>query len=122
MDNTEGKFCEYRDYAALAAELDKWREEHSQLVYENKVIFPTRIGVLQKGLADAAAENERLNHKLSRLLGAEQQWELVEPCEYARLKAEVERLRKGWDSSKQLLHKWVARENKRHAKAQKKKR
>ena len=60
VDNTEGKFCEYRDYAALAAELDKWREEHSQLVYENKVIFPTRIGVLQKGLADAAAENERL--------------------------------------------------------------
>ena len=60
IEDDTGPWVSHSDYAALAAELDKWREEHSQLVYENKVVFPTRIGVLQKGLADAAAENERL--------------------------------------------------------------
>ena len=62
VDNTEGKFCEYRDYAALAA------------------------------------ENEQLNYKLGRLLMAEKEWELVEPGEYARMKTEVERLRKAGDA------------------------
>jgi hypothetical protein len=41
------------------------------------------------------AEVERLNHKLGRLLGAEREWELVEPGHYAALKAENERLRSG---------------------------
>jgi chromosome segregation ATPase len=37
-------------------------------------------------------ENAQLKHKLGRLLGAQQEWTLVEPEHYARLKAEVERL------------------------------
>ena len=37
-------------------------------------------------------ENAQLKHKLGRLLGAEQEWTLVEPEHYARLKAEVEEL------------------------------
>lgn len=44
------------------------------------------------------AENALLKHKLGRLLGAEQEWELVQPGEYARLKAENERLRKAGDA------------------------
>ena len=43
------------------------------------------------------AEVGLLKHKLGRLLGAEQEWVLIEPEEYARLKAEVERLRKVTD-------------------------
>lgn len=37
-------------------------------------------------------ENAQLKHKLGRLLGAEQEWTLVEPEHYAKLKSEVERL------------------------------
>lgn len=48
-------------------------------------------------------ENAQLKHKLGRLLGAEQEWTLVEPEHYARLKAEVERLRKAGDWMCDLL-------------------
>lgn len=93
IDPTNGKrapFGDYvlsSDYAALAAELEKWREEHNQLVYENKVTFPTRIGVLQKGLADAAAENERLRYigfKMRDMIG-DHAWTLAwdAECKYS---------------------------------------
>ncbi len=40
-----------------------------------------------KEIARLKADNERLNCKLGRLLGAEREWVLVEPEEYQRLKA-----------------------------------
>ena len=45
-------------------------------------------------------ENAQLKHKLGRLLGAQQEWTLVEPEHYARLKAEVERLKEEVEHTK----------------------
>lgn len=42
-------------------------------------------------------ENRSVKTKLGRLLGGEQEWVLVKPSEYKRIKAEVERLIKAGD-------------------------